>query len=276
MAVSMLGVTACGGVDASQGEASAVPTPTVSESPVVFTPNPMDTVAPPEVEDPSTSSDEPYWLDTGSGVVQEIELDLERSGGYKASAHVEWYAPREVEASSIPLLKNLPDADDLATRAIRVNVVFTPETVNGFEWPSDAPFGLVISDFGSNGPSGGLGIGYSYLDESGAYVPVMETETGVMYYSDDGEEMKVAADIIYFAKKTPEKPEGDWTTSYFGTHPTTIAIPYCVPDQSAKGIKIKDGGITLRAAQYGVNEAGCWLMPEKVYSDPLAQLPVSS
>lgn len=272
--VLILAVTACGdGISADPPQASrplptATSTPTASATALTPKPTASKTTSLSLTPSPTLASNAPYWMDTGSGAVQEVNLDLEYYGGYKASAHVEWYAQREVSPSSVPFVNNQTDVDDWAVRAIRVNATFTPEAVNGFDWPTDAPFGLVFGTFGSSGAQTELNQGYLYLDESGNYVPPMQAETGPMYYADADGAMKVAADIVYLAKKTPTNPEGEWEGNSFDARPITVAVPYCSRGQEAKGIDIKSRTVTLRAAQWGSNVEGCWLMPQKVYADP--------
>lgn len=206
-------------------------------------------------------------MDTGSGTVQEIDLDLEYTGGYKASAHVEWYAPRDIEPSDV-LQANHPDLDNTLAKAIRVTAEFAPETVNGFEWPSEIPFGLLV---GYSNSTSYLGGSHRFIDEAGSYIDPTAEYSGPQHYVADGQALKVAVDIFYTTTKSPNFPDGDWENSSFANDPVTVAVAYCDEDKGMKGVDLNRrwSSFTGGLHHWGSAESkACWLTPESIYADP--------
>lgn len=188
----------CSGSDVPPGEVNAA-----QESPAAVAPAPVVTERPTPTPTPTGP---PGLGENTAALLGTVTFPMATPDGYQASATVNVYDVRDLDASD-PVVQTCGiDPTQFAVKAARIEGTFTSQVVNGFTWPIEFYTLVVESDWMELAGVTGLFAGSSQcVDDIGPQQ--------VAFYGSGAattEPVSFAFDYLMVRERTPNSPDGYW------------------------------------------------------------------
>lgn len=130
-------------------------------------------------------------------------VEITMRDGYKAALTIDWFASRDVAVTDVSAdcmaQAGLADQDPLTYHLVEIPVRLRVDypSVNGLVWPADHDIQFAVTT-GGVGPTGDMATCGFPANPGGAAILMPDPTAGGM----------VEGSIVYFAKKTPNDPNG--------------------------------------------------------------------